>query len=280
MAGQNFSVINNLNSLNAQKNLGISNKGLYSSLAKISSGLRINDAADDAAGLSIGTALNADFMSLTQAVRNANDGVGVIQVADGALSQMSDMLARATQLATQAASGTAGNTEREIINTEYQQILQEIDRVANNSNYKGEKLFSQDGAVTKSIFVGDTQIQSTVNISIGGANGAGTAALGLNNTSLATAEGAQNSLSRIQSAIKDVSEMRGALGSQQNRLLNSIGVLQVQSQNILAAESSIMDANMATEVSNLTRNRILMEAGMASLAQANATNQMVLQLFK
>lgn len=280
MAGQGFSVINNINSLNAQRNMGLSSSGLDSSLAKMSSGLRINQAADDAAGLAIGSALNADFMALSQAVRNANDGIGLIQVADGAFSQMSDMLARATQLATQAASGTLGNAERETINTEYRQIMQEIDRVVDTANYKGERLFDQNGSVNKSIFVGDTHEQSSVNVSIGGPAGSGTQALGLSGSTLATASGAQDALSRIQGAIGQVSQFRGALGAQQNRLTNSIGVLQVQSQNVLAASSSIMDANMATEISNFTKNRILLESGMASVAQANATNQLVLQLFK
>ncbi len=280
MAGQSFSIINNLNSYNAQRNLGLSSSGLNSALGKMSSGLQINSASDDAAGLAIGSGLKADFMALSQAVRNVNDGIGVVQVADGALSQMSDMLGRATQLASQAATGTLSADERKMVNTEYQQIMQEINRVADFTNYRGEKLFSQDGAVTKSIAVGDTQLQSDITISIGGAGGVGTASLGLSGTTLNTPEEAQNALSQISDAIGNLSQMRGALGSQENRLYNAVGIIQVQSQNILAAESSIMDANMATEVSNLTKNRILMESGMASIAQANASNQMVLQLFR
>lgn len=280
MAGQSFSVINNINSLNSQRNLGVSGAGLNSSLSKLSSGLRINNAADDAAGLAIGTGLHADFMALSQGVRNANDGIGIVQIADGAFSQMSDMLARATQLATQASSETLGDSEREIINTEYQQLMQEIDRVVDTTNFKGEKLFDQNSAVNKSIYVGDTQLESDINLSIGGGNGAGTAAMGLTATTLETAEGARDALSKIQGAISNVSQMRGALGAQQNRLTNSIGVLQVQGQNILAAESTIMDTNMAAEMSNLAKQRILMQSGMASVAQANLTNQMVLQLFQ
>ncbi len=280
MAGQSFSVINNLNSINSQRNLGVSNYGMNNTLGKLSSGLRIVNAGDDAAGLAIGNGLKADYMALSQAVSNANDGVGIVQVADGAFSQMSDMLSRATQLATQAASGTVGDAERDMINTEYQQIMQEIDRVVDTTNYKGEKLFSQDGSVNKDVYVGDTQVQSNINVSIGGPAGAGTAAMGLSGTDLSTAEGARDALSSIQGAVQNVSQMRGALGAQQNRLGNAIGVIQIQSQNILAAESSIMDANMANEVSNLTKFRILAQSGMASVAQSNATNQMVLQLFQ
>lgn len=280
MAGQGFSVINNLNSLTSQRNLGLSTNGLDSSLARMSSGRRINNAGDDAAGLAIGSALNADYMALTQAVRNANDGVGIIQVADGAFSQMSDMLGRATQLATQAASGTLGTNERKTVDAEFQQILQEIDRVVNTTNFKGEQLLSQDGAVNKSVYVGDTQLTSNIDLSIGGETGSGTQALGLQNANLTTAENAQDALSRVQDALSSIAQMRGSLGAQQNRMVNSIGVIQIQSQNILAAESSIMDADMATEVSNFTKNRILMQSGMASLAQSNATNKMVLQLFQ
>jgi flagellin len=280
MAGQTLSVINNLNSYNAQRNLGVSQSGVSSSLSKLSSGLRIVNAADDAAGLAIANGLQADYLGLSQAVRNANDGIGIVQIADGAFSQMSDMLARATQLATQASTGTLSSNERNTINTEYQQILQEIDRVVDTTNFKGENLFSQDGSVNKSIYVGDTQLESNINLSIGGASGAGTLAMGLKGTSLATPEAAQNTLSLIQDAVSNVSQMRGALGAQENRLINSVGVIQIQSQNILAAESVIRDANMADEYSSFIKNRILMQSGMASVAQANATNQMVLQLFK
>lgn len=280
MAGQSFSVINNLSSYNAQRNLGTSTFGLNNTLGKMSSGRRINMAGDDAAGLSIANGLKADFMALTQGVRNANDGIGIIQIADGGLSQMGDMLNRATQLATQAASETVGDAERKTINAEYQQILQEIDRVAGTTNFKGEKLFDENGAVNKSVYVGDTQVQSDINISIGGPGGVSSSAMGLGNTSLESAAGARDVLSRLQGAIGDVSQMRGVLGAQQNRITNSVGIMQVQSQNILAAESTIMDANMADEVSNLTKFRILAEAGMASVAQSNASSQMVLQLFK
>jgi len=280
MAGQNFSVINNLNSFNAQRNLGTAKYGIDSSLGKLSSGLRINNAGDDAAGLAIGSQLGADYNALTQAVRNANDGAGILQIADGAFSQMSDMLARATSLATQAASGTVGSQERQTIDAEFQQIMQEIDRVVDTTNFKGEQLFDQNGSVNKSVYVGDTQVQSNIDISIGGVTGSGTQSLGLSGSSLSTQQGAVDALSRIQGAVQNVSRYRGAIGAQQNRLTNAVGIIQIQSQNILAAQSSIMDTNMAEEMSNFTKNNILMKSGMASIAQANASNQLVLQLFR
>lgn len=280
MAGQSFSVINNLSSYNAQRNMGASTRALDGNLGKMSSGMRIVNAGDDAAGLAIANGLKADYLALSQGVRNANDGIGIVQIADGAFSQMDGMLARATQLATQAASETVGDQERGIINQEYQQIMEEIDRVVNTTNFKGERLFNESGAVSKSIYVGDTQLQSNIDLSIGGAAGAGTAGMGLSGTSLATVDNAVDALSRIQDATAEVSRMRGSLGAQQNRLFNSIGVMQIQGQNILAAESTIMDTNMAEEMVDFTKNRILMQSGMASLAQSNATNQMVLQLFR
>lgn len=280
MAGQDFSVINNLSSIRSQNNLGWSNTAMNSTLGKLSSGFRIVNAGDDAAGLAIGNALKADYTALTQGIRNANDGIGIVQIADGALSKFDNLLNRATELATQAASGTLGDSERDIINTEYQEIIKEIDRVSEGTNFKGEQVLSQNGAVTKSVYVGDTQVESNINLSIGGPNGAGSTALGLDNTSLATASDAQNALGNIRSAIQDVSKMRGALGAQQNRMTNAVGVMQVQSQNILAAQSTIMDANMANEFTSFIKNRILMESGMASVAQSNATSQMVLQLFR
>jgi flagellin len=280
MAGQNFSVINNLNSYSAQRNLGVSSMGVDSSLGKLSSGFRINTAADDAAGLAIGNALNADFTALTQGLRNANDGIGMMQIADGALSQYDGMLQRATELASQAASGTLSDSERDMLNVEYQEIIKEIDRVADTTNFKGENLLSKDGPVQKSVYVGDTQVQSQITASIGGPDGAGAAALGLSGTSIASQSDALSALSSVRDAVADVSKMRGAIGAQQNRMTNAIGVMQVQSQNILAAESTIMDTNMAEEFSNFMKNRILMESGMASVAQANVSNQMVLQLFR
>jgi flagellin len=280
MTNSTFSVLNNLSSLNAQKNLLSSKFGLDKTLEKMSSGLNIVQAGDNAAGLAIANGLRADSTALSQALRNANDGIGIIQIADGGLSQMSTMLNRATELATQAASETVGAEERKTINTEYQQILSEIDRVVDSSNFKGEKLFNDGQAVTKDIYVGDTQMQSSIRVSIGGNSGVSTQAIGLSNTNLLTAKNAIDSLAKIRSAIGDISSFRGSLGAQQNRLVNSVSVIQIQNQNLIAAQSSIMDANMAQETTNLTKFQILLQSGMSSQAQANASAQMVLSLFR
>ena len=285
MAGQSFSVVNNLASIDAQRNLYGTQMGLTKTLGRMASGYRIVEAGDDAAGLAIANKLKADVTALGQASRNANDGIALIQIADGALSKITDLLTRAVTLAEQSASDTVGETERGTINTEYRQILNEIDLVVSVANFKGESLFNSGSAVTKSIFVGDTNFQSTITISIAGANGGGTAALGLSSTGgsfsgVATAASSRTTLTLLKTAIASVSKWRGALGAQQNRLVNSVGIIQIQAQNLQAAESTIRDANMAEEVVNMTKYQILMQSGMASLAQANATSQMVLSLLQ
>ncbi len=288
MAGQSFSVLNNFASLKAQKDLYSTNIGLNKTLAKLSSGKRIVDASDDAAGLAIATSLKADAMALDQAVRNANDGIAIIQIADGALNKLSDLLLRAVTLAEQSASDTVGTDEKETLNVEYEEILNELNRVVSVANFKGEAIFSVGTAFTKSVYVGDTQFASFITISIGGVNGAGTTALGLSSgtganislSGISTASGAITTLRLLQTAIASISRFRGALGAQQNRLVNAVGIIQVQSLNIRAAESVISDANMAEEIVNMTKWQILMQSGMSSLAQANASSQMVLQLLR
>jgi flagellin len=286
MSGQSFSVLNNFSSMKAQKDLYFTNIGLNKTLGKLSSGKRIVDSGDDAAGLAIASSLKADAMALEQAVRNANDGIAIVQIADGALNKLNDLLLRAVTLAEQAASDTVGTDEKATLNVEYKEILNELDRVVSVANFKGERLFSVSNAFTKGVYVGDTQFESFITISIGGSNGAGTTALGLTNTnrtsfsSISTQSSAIQTLKLLQTAIASISRWRGSLGAQQNRLVNAVGIIQVQGLNIQAAESAITDANMAEEIVNMTKWQILMQSGMSSLAQANASSQMVLQLLR
>ncbi len=277
MGAQSFSVITNVSSMYAQQNLYTSNIGLNKTIARISSGYRIVDAGDDAAGLAIANLLKADVYALDQAYRNANDASGIIQIADGALAKITDLLNRAVTLAEEAASGTVGATERQTIDVEYQQIKAEIDRVFSAVNFKGEHLFSSAGAVQKQIYVGDTHVASTITLSIGGQ--ASTSSLGLS-SSLTTASSAQSALTEIRNAIASISRWRGVLGAQSNRLQNSIAIINTQAINLRGAESIIRDANMAQEMVNLTKYQILLQSGMASLGQANASAQMVLGLFR
>jgi flagellin len=281
-SGSAFSVLNNFPSMKAQQDLYTTNIGLNKTLAKLSSGQRIVDASDDAAGLAIASSLKADSMALDQAVRNANDGIAIVQIADGALSKLNDLLLRAVTLAEQSASDTVGTDEKETLNVEYRQLLSELNRVISVANFKGENLFDAAAPFQKSVYVGDTQFSSFITISIGGVNGAGTQALGLSSgasfSSISTASNAITTLHLLQTAIASISKWRGSLGAQQNRLVNAVGIIQVQGLNIKAAESAIMDANMAQEIVNMTKWQILMQSGISSLAQANASSQMVLQL--
>ena len=286
MAGQAFSVLNNFSSLQAQKDLYFTNIGLNKTLGKLSSGKRIVEAGDDAAGLAIAASLKADAMALDQAVRNANDGIAIVQIADGALNKLNDLLLRAVTLAEQSASDTVGTDEKATLDVEYREILNELDRVVSVANFKGERLFSTSNAFTKGVYVGDTQFSSFITISIGGAQGAGTSALGLANTdrssfsSISTQSSAITTLGLLQTSIASISRWRGSLGAQQNRLVNAVGIIQVQSLNIKAAESAITDANMAEEIVAMTKWQVLLQSGMSSLAQANATSQSVLQLLR
>lgn len=280
MAGQAFSVLSNFSSQQAQKDLYMTNIGLNKTLGKLSSGKRIVDAGDDAAGLAIASSLNADAAALDQAVRNANDGIAIVQIADGALNKIDSLLQRAVVLSEQAASDTVGTDEKAILNTEFQELMSEIDRVVSVSNFKGETLFDASAAFTKSIYVGDTQINSFITLSIGGGSGVSTTALGLGSTDINSQANAVTALGTLQTAIASIAKFRGALGAQQNRLINAVGIIQVQSLNIKAASSAIEDANMAEEIVNMTKWQILMQSGMSSLAQANASSQMVLQLLR
>ncbi len=286
MAGQSFSVLNNFSSMQAQRDLYSTNLGLNSTLGKLSSGKRIVQAGDDAAGLAIAASLKADTYALDQASRNANDGIAIIQIADGALNKITDLLMRSVTLAEQAASDTVGTTEKETLNVEYNQIMNEIDRVVSVANFKGERLFNESAAFTKGIYVGDTQFESFITISIGGSAGAGTSALGMKSSdgsstsSISTQTSAINTLNILKNAVTSISKWRGALGAQQNRLTNAVGIIQVQSLNLKAAESAISDANMAEEIVNMTKYNILMQSGMSSLSQSNASAQMVLQLLR
>jgi len=232
MAGQAFSVLSNFSSQQAQKDLYMTNIGLNKTLGKLSSGKRIVDAGDDAAGLAIAASLNADAAALDQAVRNANDGIAIVQIADGALNKIDSLLQRAVVLAEQSASDTVGTDEKAILDTEFQELMKEIDRVVSVSNFKGEALFDSAAAFTKDIYVGDTQKQSFITISIGGGSGVGTAALGLSSTDVTSGANARTALTTLKDAIASVAKFRGALGAQQNRLINAVGIIQVQSLNV------------------------------------------------
>jgi len=289
-----FSILNNISGLTAQNQLNMNNVNLSRTLLRLSSGKRVNTGADDAAGLQISSSLSANVMALDQAVRNANDGVGVAQIADGALSQMSTLLTRGVTLAEEAATSTVDDTGRKALNNEFSQIQLEIGRISSATNFNGQQIFNAASGFKGSlgVFVGDTSAASgasSISVTIGtvtadassnvsSINGA--AGTNLSAVDLTTQAGASAGLTTIKNALNAVSGMRANIGSGINRLQSAVAVLQTQSQNTQAAASNIVDANVAQEVANLTKYQILAQSGIAALAQANSAGSLALSLIK
>ncbi len=267
----------NIASLSAQRNLSVNNAQLSRSVERLSSGLRITRAADDAAGLGVSETLRAHIRSINQANRNANDGISLTQIADGAASSIGSLLARMRELATQAASGTVGATERSYLDQEFVALRSEIDRIAAVTEFNGQALLS--GASNSfSVFVG---FKSGSNASLTlDLDDLDVAAVGLTGASVSTAAAAQAVLATIDGAISTVATARAEYGSIQSRFEVAIQNLQITSENFSAAESRIRDADIAYETSVFTKNQILTQSGIAVLAQANALPQQALALLR
>ncbi|MGH9742306.1 MAG: flagellin [Candidatus Acidiferrum sp.] len=279
-----FSILNNIPALNAQNNLSVTQNNLQNTLLQLSSGSRINSGADDAAGLAIANGLQANITALNQSANNANDGVGALQVADGALSQVTTLLNRAVTLATESSTGTVSNSQRSALDAEFTQIKNEIDSIGSATTFNGTSVFT---ASTTSIFlsdgVGTTQIGVTVGTisasSIANATGS-TTAVNLSGDDLTSAANAQTALTDINGAIANVAGTRGEIGATVNRLQASVNVINTQVQNLTAAEDQITAANIPQQVSNLSQFTILEQTGFAALAQANSVQQNVLTLLR
>ncbi|MEX5214365.1 MAG: flagellin [Nitrospiraceae bacterium] len=265
----------NLASLAAQRNLTSSTNSLTRSVERLSSGLRITRAADDAAGLGVSETLRASIRSINQAKRNASDGISLTQIADGAAQEIGNLLARMRELATQSGSGTVGTTERSYLDQEFVALRSEIDRIASVTEFNGQALLS--GATNSfSVFVGFKSGASNV-LSLD-LNDLDLNALGLSSVNISSANNAQSSLANIDSAISAVATARAEYGSIQNRFETTISNLAVTSENFSAAESRIRDADVAYETAIFTRNQILVQSGVAILAQANSLPQAALAL--
>lgn len=279
-------IFNNIPSLNAQRILGINNDRLAQSVERIASGIRINRGADDAAGLAISEALRSDIRALRQAVRNANDGISLINVTEGALNEQSGILIRLRELSSQAATGTVGSTERATIQLEFNALRSEIDRISATTEFNGQKLV--DGSLEASVAavnqisiqVGiDSSVNSRINLNTEVNLAAVTSSsLGIDVLAVTTAGAALSALDFINTAIATVTAARGSVGAVQNRLVRTITNLSVTVENLQAAESAIRDADIAEEVALLTRNQILVQASTAMVGQANLIPQAVLQL--
>ncbi len=270
----------NVASINAQRNLTNTTNRLNRSLERLSSGLRINRAADDAAGLAISENLKADIRALEQSNRNAGDGVSLVQVAEGALDEVSGILVRMRELAQQAANETMGASERSYLNNEFSSLSSEIDRIANSTEFNGTNLLDgSGGSVDIQVGLGTS---ATDRISIDLSNTMDTTGLGLNTASLSGADNtnALSAITAIESAINTVSSVRADLGASQSRLESAMRSIQNTIENYSAANSRIRDADIAAETSSMTSAQILQQAGVSVLAQANSSPQMALLLLQ
>lgn len=273
-------IATNVQALNAQKNLyGVSND-ISTTMARLSSGYRINKSADDAAGLAISENLKAQIRGFKQANRNANDGISLVQVAEGGLNEISGMLIRLRELAVQSSSDTIGDRERILVNTEYQALKEEIERVAQTTQFNGTSLLNGTNGVLE-FQVGVYNDPLNDRISFDASQGNVTLqSLMLNEVSVLTKEQSQESLAFVDEALAFVGSARATLGSLQNRLQTTSQVLATSEENFAAANSRIRDTDIAAESTNLAKNNILMNAATSVLAQANTQQQLALKLLQ
>lgn len=271
-------VTTNLSAINAQRNLVGSQRLLNSSMAQLASGSRINKAADDAAGLAISENLKAQIRSAGQAQRNTNDGISMVQTAEGGLNEIGNIIVRLRELAIQASSDTVGSTERGFLDKETQQMKSEIQRIASVTTWGTTKLL--DGSTPKFDFqVGIFNNAEEDRISFDSSENVATIdALSLSGLDYSTKEGAQTALTALDTAQTMVNGFRANLGAIQNRLTSTADNLGVSMENLSAANSRIRDTDVAQASSEMTRNNILMQAGTSTLAQANQMNQLALKL--
>ena len=274
----------NLASINAQRNLSSSQAALERSLDRLSSGLRITRAGDDAAGLAISESLRAQVRGLRQAERNANDGISVIQTAEGALNEVSNILIRLRELAVQSASSASiSNSERSFLQNEFSSLQSEITRIASATKFGNRVLL--DGTVsgtdnlTFQVGIFNDSSVDRFSLDIGSATASGLA-IQSSQAAVSTAAAAQAALSTIDTALTSVSTVRGNLGAAQNRLQSTINNLQVQVENLAAANSRIRDVDVAAETAALSRAQVLQQTGIAVLAQANISQQAALTLLQ
>ncbi len=270
----------NIAAINSYRNLGINQSGLNKNLEKLSSGYRINRAGDDAAGLAISESMRSQINGLNQATKNAQDAVGLIQTVEGALTETHSMLQRLTTLATQSANGTYNSTARGNLQSEVNDLIKEIDRIANNTDFNGIKPIAATGntgamtfqigpSAAETLDLGETNMTAS-SLGIGG--------ISLNDNGGTDTSAGNEAITTIKAAIDKVSSYRATLGAAQNRLEHTINNLKVSSENITAAESRIRDTDMADEITSFTKNNILLQASQSMLAQSNSVPQSVLSL--
>jgi flagellin len=268
----------NVSSLAAQRSLGINSRNLQDNFRKLSSGERITQASDDAAGLAISENLRAQIRGGRQAKRNAGDAISLIQTAEGGLNEVSNIIIRLRELSIQAASDTVGETERGFTDIEFQKLKEEIDRISMSSEFNGTKLLDgSTGLLEFQIGIHNDPLLDRLRYD-GTQNTATLAALGLNAESVATKDGAQLSLKKLDDALVNINGTRSELGATQNRLSSIINTLGISDENLSAAKSRIRDVDVAAETADLTRNNILVQSGTSVLSQANQAPNLALKL--
>jgi flagellin len=281
-----LTILNSVSSLTAENALSSTQMSLQKTLTELSTGLKINSGSDDAAGLAIANGLGANISALTQSSQNASDGVGLLQTADGALSQVTSLLNRAVTLATEASNGGLSTSQSDALNTEYQSILTEIGNSGTTTNFNGEAVFGTTATVYTSD--GTTNGSSTISTAVGALT---TTALGLSTTAdatpgtttatdLSTAAGAQGALALVTTAISKVAANRGAIGAAVNQLTADTNVQNTEVTNLTSAQNNIQNADIGQTVAQMTQYNVLEQTGMAALSQSNQAQQAVLKLLQ
>ena len=280
------SIFNNTLSNTAQKFLDINTRRVGQSIERVSSGIRVNRAADDVAGLAISEALRSDIRVLRQGVRNLNDGISLINVVEGALNEQSGAVIRLNELATQGASETLGASERQTINLEIASLTAEIDRIAATTEFNGRTLL--DGSLAQSVQASeqtfiqigtDSRSASRINLNTElNISASNSTQLGINNLSVSTCKDSQSALDDIATALETLNFVRGGAGAVQNRFVKSLGTLTVSIQNLTAAESTLRDADIAEELALLTRNQIIAMTSISMVGQTNLAGQDLLDI--
>jgi flagellin len=271
-------IATNVQSLAAQRNLGINNEAQKASLEKLASGSRINRASDDAAGLAISEKMRAGIRSVRQDMRNANDGISMIQTAEGGMNEISNILVRFRELSIQASSDTITDVERGFMDKEVNQLHQEVNRIAKATEFNGKKLLSGEGEVMDiQIGMNNRPDEDRFTFDVAKTN-VTSEHLGLSGITVANKASAQENLEKIDMAIQSLSGNRAEMGALQNRLTSSINSMQIYDENLSASRSRIKDVDMASETAEMTKNNILTQANVSVLSQANQNNMLALKL--
>jgi len=271
-----ISIINSVSSLTAENALSATQANLQKTLTALSTGLRINSGSDDAAGLSIANGLQANISALSQSSQNASDGIGVLQTADGALSQVTTLLNRAVTLATEGSNGGLSTSQSTALDTEYQSILSEINQIGSTTNFNGQSVFS---ATALSTFTSDgtTSGTSTLSTTIGALT---STTLALNSTDLTNSGNAATALTAISAAVGSVAASRGSIGAAVNQLTADTNVENTEVTNLTSAQNNIQNADVSQTVAKMTQYNVLEQTGMAALSQSNQAQQAVEKLLQ